>query len=233
MPSTITIPRRFCGPPDSGNGGYTSGLLARHVGAEGQPGGVEVTLRRPPPLERPLAVERRGTQVVLLDGDTLIAEAVPAPVEVEVPDPVGPEVAAAASASSILVEHPETHPFPTCFACGPGRRAGDGLRLFAGRVAGTELFAVPWVPDDITEEIVWSALDCPSSTPMYLDDQPPPHVLGRITARIDTMPAAGETHVIMAWRLGRDDRKLFSGSAIFGPDRKLCAVARATWIRLR
>jgi hypothetical protein len=229
VPPTITIPRRFCGPPDSGNGGYTAGSLAQHVG-----GSVEVTLRRPPPLDVPLAVERRGAQVVLLEGDTVIAEAVAVPVDTESPQPVAPDVAAAASAASILVEQPEVHPFPTCFACGPKRSAGDGLRLFAGRVAGTELFAVPWTPPaDLTEPIVWSALDCPSSTPMYLDDRPPPHVLGRITARIDALPVAGEQHVIMAWRIGRDDRKLFSGSAIFDPDKKLCAIARATWIQLR
>ena len=28
-----------------------------------------------------------------------------------------------------------SHPFPTCFACGTGREAGDGLRIFPGRVA--------------------------------------------------------------------------------------------------
>jgi hypothetical protein len=218
VPPTITIPRRFCGPPDSGNGGYTSGSLAQHVG-----GSVEVTLRRPPPLERPLAVDRRSNHVVLLDGDTVIAEAVAAPVDLDPPEPVAADEAAAASAASILVEHPEVHPFPTCFACGPRREVHDGLRLFAGRVAGTELFAVPWTPPaELSEPIVWSALDCPSSTPMYLDETPPPHVLGRITARIDAMPAAGEPHVIMAWRIGRDDRKLFTASAIFDPDGKLC-----------
>ena len=46
---TMTIPRRFCGPPNSANGGYVCGMLARHI-----PGAAEVTLRAPPPLEKPL-----------------------------------------------------------------------------------------------------------------------------------------------------------------------------------
>jgi hypothetical protein len=43
---TITIARRFRGPPNSGNGGYVCGMLARYI-----TGAAEVTLRAPPPLE--------------------------------------------------------------------------------------------------------------------------------------------------------------------------------------
>ncbi len=49
--TSIMIDRRFCGPPNSGNGGYVCGRLARHI-----PGGAEVTLRAPPPLDKPLDV---------------------------------------------------------------------------------------------------------------------------------------------------------------------------------
>jgi hypothetical protein len=45
----IIIDKRFCGPPNSGNGGYVCGRLARHI-----PGAAEVTLRAPPPLDTPL-----------------------------------------------------------------------------------------------------------------------------------------------------------------------------------
>ena len=38
---TVTIPARFHGPPDSGNGGYTYGVAAATVG----PGPVQVRLR--------------------------------------------------------------------------------------------------------------------------------------------------------------------------------------------
>jgi len=45
----IIIDKRYCGPPNSGNGGYVCGRLAQHI-----PGGAEVTLRAPPPLDKPL-----------------------------------------------------------------------------------------------------------------------------------------------------------------------------------
>jgi hypothetical protein len=50
---TLTIEGRFNGPEGSGNGGYTCGLLARELDGE-----AEVTLRRPPPLDRPLVLVR-------------------------------------------------------------------------------------------------------------------------------------------------------------------------------
>jgi hypothetical protein len=52
---TMTIPRRFRGPPNSGNGGYVCGMLARHIA-----GAAEVTLRAPPPLETELSVVEAG-----------------------------------------------------------------------------------------------------------------------------------------------------------------------------
>ena len=48
----ITIPRRFNGPPHSGNGGYVCGRLASYLD-----GPASVRLRVPPPLERELRVE--------------------------------------------------------------------------------------------------------------------------------------------------------------------------------
>ena len=53
MTSSIIIDRRYCGPPNSGNGGYVCGRLARHISV-GTPDGVEVTLRAPPPLDKRL-----------------------------------------------------------------------------------------------------------------------------------------------------------------------------------
>jgi len=49
----ITIPSRFNGPLDIGQGGYTAGLAAGFLA-----GAVEVSLRRLVPLATPLAVAR-------------------------------------------------------------------------------------------------------------------------------------------------------------------------------
>ena len=193
-------------------------------------GPSEVTLRRAPPLDRPLIVEREAARVLLRDGDDLIVEASATTVDVATPRPVDLATAHAASLSSPFRDSAR-HPFPTCFACGPERDAGDGLRLFAGRVPGTDWFATVWTPSDITAEIIWAALDCPSGAVIYLDDDAPrPHVLGRIAARVDHRPEPGTPHVIMSWLLGRDGRKVYSASAIYDREARVCAVARATWL---
>ena len=57
----ITIPKRFCGPPTSGNGGYSCGRLAAFV-----QGPAEITLRAPPPLDTKLSIERHDGVVKLL-----------------------------------------------------------------------------------------------------------------------------------------------------------------------
>jgi hypothetical protein len=70
MTASLVIAPRFCGPPGSANGGYACGLIAAYL--DGQ---AEITLRRPPPLATPMAVERDGEgSVRVLDGDVLIAE---------------------------------------------------------------------------------------------------------------------------------------------------------------
>src|SRR5687767_12973197 len=115
---SVVIDARFNGPPDSGNGGYTCGLLAAFV-----EGPASVSLRKPPPLGAPLAVVRgdgnggneEGSGVRLLDGDELVAEAEPA-----ASDPAGsppefvplPEARAAIEGSFF---RSGAHPFPTCF----------------------------------------------------------------------------------------------------------------------
>src|SRR6202167_1670074 len=90
QPSTMparTIPSRFCGPPGSGNGGYVCGRIAAYID-----GPVTVTLRRPPPLATPMAVERDGERSVRIHhGPVLIAEATSSPdsLALEIPGSVG------------------------------------------------------------------------------------------------------------------------------------------------
>lgn len=227
----MVIRTRFCGPPESGNGGYTCGLLAAEL-----PPPVEVTLRRPPPLERQLVVRRSPDGLRLLDGDAVVAEARHAELSLETPHCPGLGAAtAAAGRYHGLIEHA----FPTCFVCGPGSAPGDGLRIFAGEVTDDGLVASPWKPDPgladeqgaVRAEFVWAALDCPGAW-AWLAGLERPLVLGRLTAVIDAPVIAGRPHIVGGWRLGRDGRKHFSGTAIWSADGTLCARARATWIEV-
>ena len=47
----IMIEKRFCGPPNSANGGHVCGLLAAHID-----GSAEISLRAPPPLGQRLGI---------------------------------------------------------------------------------------------------------------------------------------------------------------------------------
>ncbi len=140
MSEQVIIDQRFRGPPESGNGGYVCGVVAGLVG-----GTTEVTLRRPPPLDRPLQVARLDDGgVALRAGKTVIAEGAPASVEIDVPEPVTFEEAVAAAKSYLGFR---VHVFASCFACSPKRAEGDGLRIFPGWVTGRNVVATSWTPD--------------------------------------------------------------------------------------
>jgi hypothetical protein len=215
----LVIDRKFRGPTTSANGGYTCGLLASFLHEP-----VEVTLRLPPPLERPLEVVT-DDRVELRDGEALVAQAAPVEVELDVPDPISFEEAAAAA----LPEGDRDSVFPECFVCGWAR--DDGLQIYAGPVEDRDLVAATWVPSDdvIASEFVWAALDCPGAYAVQFGERGNP-VLGRLAARVEHLPHPGERCVVMAWPLGEEGRKLYAGTALLGEDGRTLGTARATWI---
>jgi hypothetical protein len=218
----ITFERRFRGPLTSANGGYACGRLAAFVDVDA----VEVTLRLPPPLDRPLTVHGESDTMTLLDGAAVVAEARPANLELEVPAPVS--IATAEEARTRHVRD-VVAVFAECFTCGV-RDDGDGLGVYAGVVAGREpLHAAPVTFQDVAAEIVWAAIDCPGAFAVGAVGRGET-VLGRMTARVDRVPEIGETCVVAAWPLGEDGRKLFAGTALFREDGALLATARQIWI---
>ncbi len=188
---------------------------------------------RPPPLEKPLGVER-GDRLRIVDGDAIVIEATAASFDVDVPDPVALDAAIAASEHYVGFKD---HPFATCFVCGPERRDGDGLRIFPGRVGESRLLAAPWTPtadlaDDegkVRPEFVWAALDCPGGW-ASIGGLERPSVLGTMAARQLDDVVAGEEYVAVGWPIGSEGRKDFVGSALFTADGRLVGEAAATWI---
>ena len=174
----LIVPRRFAGPPSSGNGGWTAGALAalldhdrpddRAAGVADGPGHAAAAAA----ARRADAGGRRGRDPATAT-PVAVAEVVEG--DLEPVDPVAHDVAVAAAAT-----YPgfTTHPFPTCFACGPAREEGDGLRIFPGQVddaGGRTRVAAPWTPHPSVAEdyhqygddtqraslpVTWAALDC-------------------------------------------------------------------------
>ena len=203
----------------SANGGYACGRLAAFVDADE----VEVTLRLPPPLDRPLRVELDG-HASLFDGDALVAVARPAPVEVQPPAAVTVAEANRARERHVREWTPE---FRECYVCGV---RDDGLEVRVGPVAGREpMHAGPTALLETGQEFVWAAIDCPGAYAIGAEGRGD-IVLGRMTARVDRKPEAGEKCVVVSWALGEDGRKLYAGTALFAADGELLALARQTWI---
>jgi hypothetical protein len=229
--ATLTVAARFCGPPDSGNGGYVAGRLAAYVDGSGP---VTVTLRRPPPLDVDLAVETTPGLARLLHGDDLVADASGAGFTAVAAPSVSTAEALAAQPSYPGLRR---HPFPTCFVCGHGRPGSDGLGLMPGR-NGRGRTACVWTPDasvadpgDETvaaEEFVWAALDCPGGWTSDLEARP--LVLGRITAQCDRPPEIGARYVVVGAFHGTERRKTFTSAALYDGTGSLLARAEHVWI---
>jgi hypothetical protein len=201
---------------------------------------AEVSLRSPPPLERPLAVERAAGGVELRDGETLVAEGRPAELEAEPPDPVSLEQAEEASRAG-FERWSAGHPFRTCVVCGPDRDPGDGFGIYPGPLDESEgRFAAVWRADPslaqdgrVRPECVWAALDCPTSAPVVNFGAGPACVLARLTAEIESAVEPGRPYVIVSRPLEVDGRKRHSAAALFTADGELVARSRAIWIELR
>lgn len=228
---SLTIARRFRGPPQSGNGGYTCGCLARHV-----EGPALVRLMAPPPVDRPLRVEVSDGVARLWDGATQLAEARPSSFEVEVPRLPSFEEAAAASRRYTGFRR---HPFPGCFVCGPQRADDDGMHLHAGPLGRDGIVATPWLPAAdlcsdgvVCGEFVWAALDCPGAFAVMPEEPDRAIVLGQIEARITGTLAAGAHSVVIGWPISIQGRKRIVGTAIADAAGALVASARATWIEV-
>ena len=69
MTAHVSIPGRFNGPPESGNGGYSCGVLAAYI-----EGPARIRLHVPPPLDTPLEVRADpGGNMAMYDGETRAA----------------------------------------------------------------------------------------------------------------------------------------------------------------
>ncbi len=235
----LTIDRRYRGPSSSGNGGWTAGALAARLA----PGPVRVMLRTPPPLEVPLEVTGDGDGVRATHGEVLVAQAAPAD-PAGAPTPVEAVDAAVARDAETRYAGLAAHPFPSCFACGTGRAAGDGLRIFPGRVdddaAGAVRVAATWTPDAsvtdgangddagrATVPVTWAALDCAGGWAGDLEERL--MVLGSITAEVHALPRIGEEHVVVGGARGTEGRRTFTAATLYSADGRAVATAEHVW----
>lgn len=225
----VTIASQFNGPPGSGHGGYVAGAFADLID-----GPAEVTLRSPPPLDRPMAVTREVDSARICDGDTLVGEVRASRLVMDIPD--CPEPDAVAGAENRFNEFKKDD-FHKCFACGAGRAEGDGLRLLTGPIEGSDIVAAHWTPHEnfaaadgvVPARILWSALDCPGVWSI-IRDSGVIMLLGRLTAQVDVDLVAGTKCTVIGWPIEREGRKALAGTALYDDTGKIRGMAKAVWI---
>lgn len=234
--SQITIGRQFCGPPNSGNGGYVCGVLA-----EGLEGPVTAVLRAPVPLDVALVLEARGPGNVLLgEADALIGQGGPATHALPDPPRAPSREAARAAAQRHIGLTQRVHPI--CFTCGTERTDGDGLRVLPGQLEGAEVgvVACTWTPHanfadadgTVAAEVVWAALDCPGYFAWVEKEGRHGALLGTMTGEVAQPVKAGVEYVVVAWPILKDGRKEIAGTALFDGEGRLMARSHQVWIVL-
>lgn len=229
----MTISSYYHGPPTSGNGGYTCGLLDAETDYVS-----EITLRKPIPLDIEMKLSREENQLSLICGEAVVATVKEGQLDdLVVPPP--PDYATAAAAARNYLGLKEKLAFPTCFVCGTDRTADQGLHIYTGKVAGTDTYAATWTPAAtygdknglVKPPFIWAALDCPGAY-AAMGDQKLTIVLGRMTAQLHRSLKVGEQCIIHAWPIGHDGRKHFSGTAIYDQTGALVGSAKATWFEI-
>ena len=245
MDTTLTIERCFNGPKLSGNGGYIGGRLAQAFGQafggdDGYGGAVEITFRAPIPMETTMALDRAGDVLRLMDGATLVCEARAGSVDHLTPPPP-PTDWRDVMKRGTEGGSPEDSDFNWCLVCGRGRDVGDGLRVFGTAGPGRGRSLSCYVPNAahadasgrIKPEFVWGTLDCPGAWAAQDPDDWRPALTGRMTAKVIEPPLVGERCAVVGWRIGVDGRKLYSGTALYTEQGRLCAIGHCTWIVLK
>jgi len=202
---------------------------------------VEVTMRAPTPMGKTLQLYVEAPdRVIMRDGETLLNEARPAELELDLPEPITLEDAAKASERHI----PNT--FPNCFGCGSGRTQDNGLHLRSGPVPGRNLSAIDWTPnatavgaaegEKVPIPVLWAALECPIARVMEPSGLRAPEevgLLGRMTTKVMARPLVGRQYYFMAWPIERQGRKIRVGGSLHDASGRPMAMTHLLFITLK
>lgn len=227
----ITVERRFQGIEGIAQGGHLAGMVASSIDDD-----IAIAFRSPCPLETPLTLEQLDGRHQLRWEDTVVLEAVPDDSTPEPPDFVAWEAAVIARDWAENQTHVQA--VTTCFSCGSGP---DTLRVHAGTVVGTSLYASPlvlppWTAIDgiVERRFLWAPIDCAAGWRVSIGKDSRPALTGRLRVTVHCDVSPGEPLVVVAdadtnW----DGRKRTARSAIYRVDGSLVAASVSLWIALQ
>ena len=245
MQDTVVIPSRFRGPPQSGNGGYVSGVFAELLPHQSDKA-PEITLRSPIPLDTTMTVKRVSSEtpeVDIFNHETLIAECrlIDSPFVDFIVPPCPETQRIEAAMPSSLAFTPDINPLlpnqkgfhPICFCCGV--EAEDGLHVYPapldqGHVAALWKTKEAWAVDGkVPASFLWTAMDCPAQF-AFMNASIRTGLMGRMSAEVLALPTAGATLIVSAWTIAVQGKKHFAGAALFDETGDLIARATTLWI---
>ena len=211
MTEFVSIPWRFRGPASSGQGGYSAGVAASFI-----EGPAHVRLRRPPPLDRQLSVERTPDGVAILDGEDVVLAASSSALEAMPPTDH-------AQLSAVFARGPQPapdwHMASTCFVCG----TQETLGMHPTPMDDFPVWATVWTPERdgirgvLASEVVWALLDCPAGWATTDSERPKRSffpALADMTAEIVRPIPMGQPLAILGWMTSDGKRRIECESMI-------------------
>jgi hypothetical protein len=230
MSNVISIPGRFRGPVNSGQGGYSAGVAASFID-----GPANVRLRRPPPLDRQMSVETDPKGVSIVDADVVVLVAKSATVAV-IPPTDDKQLAALFARGPQPA--PRWHMAPTCFVCG----TGETLGMHPTRMEEYPVWGTVWTPrrdgvdGSLASEIVWALLDCPAGWATGDSHRPKRSffpALADMTAEIVHPVPIGRPVAVLGWMTSDGERRIDCESAVIDESGKVLARASLSQAAVR
>jgi hypothetical protein len=231
--TTIEVDPRWNGPADSGNGGFSTGVIAGLLD-----GAAVVSLHAGVPLGAPLeAHQGADRQVQVRHHGALVASAVPGEPFREEP-PRRPTYDAAERARARHPWRDVRHHLSDCVVCGPHRV--DGLGVTPGPLEGDDMIlAAPYVPvaehgsshGEIDRPQIWGALDC-VSYPAHLMAAQRLALLVSMSVHQLAPVRTQERYVAVGWTRRSGTRSHHTSSALIDLDGRTVASSRAVWVEL-
>ena len=232
---TITLDSYFQGPTGSGQGGWTSALLAREC-----EGSATIAIRAPIPLETEMWTEHKHGKVDLVyaSGDTPVVVLEAEPWEPHFPDTAPVSIDEAGEARSRFPFGPDDHPVPYCFSCGlqHDSMCGHAWSIADGR------YATDWTPParfdigdgTVDHAAVWAAVDCTAA--WYACTAGGTRVAFTVQLAVEVLEPIriGETYALVGWEgdgvAEWDGRKRTAASAAFDRNGNCVARSRSLWV---
>ncbi|MEM9036007.1 MAG: hypothetical protein AAGD18_15530 [Actinomycetota bacterium] len=235
--ATVHLERRFQGPTERGQGGWTAHRFQRLIGEP-----VTLSLRAPVPLETDLVLVEQidGWELVDPSGSEPVTVMTASPGLGDLPDAAPVTLDEAIEGRARFEYDGDHHPVPRCFSCGLQH---DSMRVHGGPIGGDRYatdWTIPgWAADggEVDSGALWAAIDCAAA--WYVCGSRGYKLSYTVQLAVEQLQPLepGATYALVGWSgdgsAEWDGRKRHGASAAFAADGTLVARSRSFWVAPR